>query len=139
MTLEIVIALIVALLAGAALGWFMANRRVHDLRTERDKREADFKAAIVDLAAAEERAREIPELRDQLDAIRDERDVARLHLTELRAKAGGFEEPLGEFKAGRDAMAGKFRETASQMLTETQEAFLKRAEDRFKQSETTAG
>ena len=36
-------------------------------------------------------------------------------------------------------MAGQFRETASRMLNETQEAFLKRAEDRFKQSESAAG
>lgn len=139
MTLELVIAIIIALLAGAVLGWILASRRIGDLREERDKRDAAFKAAIIDLAAAEERLRELPELRDQLDVIRDERDIARLHLTELRAKAEGFEERLAEFKAARDAMAGQFRETASQMLTETQDAFLKRAEDRFKQSETTAG
>jgi DNA recombination protein RmuC len=138
-TVELVIAIVLALLAGAALGWFMASRGVSDLRHERDRREVEFKAAIVDLAAAEERLKELPELRDQLDSIRDERDVVRLQLTELRAKAEGFEERLAEFKAARDAMAGQFRETASQMLTETQEAFLKRAEDRFKQSEATAG
>lgn len=137
--MELVIAIVLALLAGAALGWFMASRGVRDLRHERDRREVEFKAAIVDLAAAEERLKELPELRDQLNSIRDERDVVRLQLTELRAKAEGFEERLAEFKAARDAMAGQFRETASQMLTETQEAFLKRAEDRFKQSEATAG
>lgn len=139
MTIEFVIAILLALLAGAALGWFMASRGVSDLRNDRDRREADFKAAIVDLAAAEERLKELPALRDQLDVVREERDVVRLQLTELRAKAEGFEERLAEFKAARDAMAGQFRETANQMLTETQEAFLKRAEDRFKQSEATAG
>ncbi|WP_079246890.1 DNA recombination protein RmuC [Sphingomonas turrisvirgatae] len=117
----------------------MASRGVSDLRNDRDRREADFKAAIVDLAAAEERLKELPALRDQLDVVREERDVVRLQLTELRAKAEGFEERLAEFKAARDAMAGQVRGTANQMLTETQEAFLKRAEDRFKQSEATAG
>ncbi|ODP39295.1 recombinase RmuC [Sphingomonas turrisvirgatae] len=139
MTIEFVIAILLALLAGAALGWFMASRGVSDLRNDRDRREADFKAAIVDLAAAEERLKELPALRDQLDVVREERDVVRLQLTELRAKAEGFEERLAEFKAARDAMAGQVRGTANQMLTETQEAFLKRAEDRFKQSEATAG
>ncbi|MEG3180328.1 DNA recombination protein RmuC [Sphingomonas sp. LT1P40] len=137
--LEIVIVALIALLAGAFAGWFFGTRGVAEIRAERDKREGDFKAAIIDLAAAEERAREIPELREQIDSIRDDRDVARLQLTELRAKAEGFEERLAEFKGAKDAMAGQFRETASQMLAETQEAFLKRAEDRFKQSETTAG
>jgi DNA recombination protein RmuC len=138
-TLETAFALTFALVLGAILGWFIASRAASDLRAERDRREADFKQAIVDLAAAEERAKEVHPLREQLDAIRDERDIVRLQLTELRAKAEGFEERLAEFKAARDAMAGQFRETASQMLTQTQEAFLKRAEDRFRQSETTAG
>lgn len=129
MTLELALALIFALLVGGAIGWFLTSRRIAEIRTERDKREADFKAAIVDLAGAEERLKELPELRDQLDAIRDERDIARLQLTELRVKADGFEQRL----------TGQFRELAGQMLSETQEAFLKRAEDRFKQSETTAG
>ncbi|KAI1691743.1 rmuC family domain-containing protein [Ditylenchus destructor] len=98
-----------------------------------------FKAAIIDLAGAEERLRELPELRDQLDSIRDERDIARLELTELRTKASAFEERLEEFKGARELMAGQFRELAGQMLSQTQEAFLKRAEDRFRQSEVTAG
>lgn len=139
MLIETALALLFAVLLGAVLAWLIASRRVADLRAERDKREADFKAAITDLAAAEERVREIPELREQLDTIRNERDLVRLQLTELRAKAEGFEERLAEFKAARDTMAGQFRETASQMLNETQEAFLRRAEDRFKQSEATAG
>lgn len=129
MTLEFALALIFALLVGGAIGWFLTSRRIAEIRAERDKREADFKAAIVDLAGAEERLKELPELRDQLDAIRDERDIARLQLTELRVKADGFEQRL----------TGQFRELAGQMLSETQEAFLKRAEDRFKQSEVTAG
>jgi DNA recombination protein RmuC len=138
-TLEFALALIFALLVGGAIGWFLTSRRIAEIRAERDKREADFKAAIVDLAGAEQRLKELPELRDQLDAIRDERDIARLELTELRTKASAFEERLEEFKSARDVMAGQFRELAGQMLNQTQEAFLKRAEDRFKQSEVTAG
>lgn len=139
MTVELALALIFALLVGGAAGWFVASRRIADIRAERDKREADFKAAIIDLASAEERLRELPGLRDQLGAIRDERDIARLELTELRTKASAFEERLEEFKGARELMAGQFRELAGQMLTQTQEAFLKRADDRFKQSETVAG
>lgn len=139
MTLEFALALIFALLVGGAAGWFVAARRIAEIRAERDKRESDFKAAIIDLAGAEERLRELPELRDQLDGIREERDIARLELTELRTKASAFEERLEEFKGARELMAGQFRELAGQMLNQTQEAFLKRAEDRFKQSEVTAG
>jgi DNA recombination protein RmuC len=128
-SIEVVVALLVTLVVGALLGWFAGSRASATLRADRDRRETDFKAAIADLAAAEERAREIPELREQLDAIRDQRDAARIELAELRVKAEGLEERL----------TGQFREVAGTMLAETQAAFLKRAEDRFKESESAAG
>lgn len=129
MSIEVVVALLVTLVVGALLGWFAGSRASAALRADRDRREADFKAAIADLAAAEERAKEIPDLREQLDAIRDQRDAARIELAELRVKAEGLEERL----------TGQFREVAGTMLAETQAAFLKRAEDRFKESESVAG
>lgn len=129
MSIEVVVALLVTLVVGALLGWFAGSRASAALRADRDRLEADFKAAIADLAAAEERAREVPELREQLDAIRDQRDAARIELAELRVKAEGLEERL----------TGQFREVAGTMLAETQAAFLKRAEDRFKESESAAG
>ncbi len=130
---------VVALLGGLALGWFLGSRGTMQARADLARRETDFKAAISDLAAAEERAGEIPGLRAELSHIRDERDEARLQLTELRAKAEAFEERLAEFKGARDVMAGQFRELAATMLGETQKAFLDRAEARFKQSEEVAG
>ncbi len=129
MSIEVVMALLVTLVVGALLGWFAGSRASAALRADRDRREADFKAAIADLAAAEERAKELPDLREQLDAIRDQRDAARIELAELRVKAEGLEERL----------TGQFREVAGTMLAETQAAFLKRAEDRFKESESVAG
>lgn len=120
---------LLALAIGVVLGWLAGSRRGAAALAERAAREAEFKAAITELAAAEERAREVPELRDQLAAIRDERDAARIELAELRVKADGLE--------GR--LAGQFRELAGSMLAETQAAFLKRAEDRFRESESVAG
>ncbi|MDV3456394.1 DNA recombination protein RmuC [Sphingomonas sp. HF-S4] len=133
------IVVIAALLAGLALGWFVGNRGVAQARADRDKREADFKAAISDLVIAEERASQLPALRDENTLLRDERDEARLQLTELRTRAEAFEERLEEFKGAREAMAGQFRELATTMLGETQKAFLERAEARFRQSEEVAG
>jgi DNA recombination protein RmuC len=126
--------IMVALLGGLALGWFLGSRPAVQARADLAKRESDFKAAITELAAAEERASEVLGLRAELSRIRDERDLARLELTELKAKAGAFEERLAEFTSAREAMAGQFREVASTMLGETQKAFLERAEARFSQS-----
>jgi DNA recombination protein RmuC len=124
----------VALVAGLVLGWILGNRGVAQMRSERDTREADFKRAIVDLAGAEERAKEVAPLRDQLQTMRDERDSARLQQTELRAKADAFEERLAEFKAAREAMANQFSDVAGKLLGEAQRAFLERADARFHQA-----
>ncbi len=139
MDLVAVVIAVAALVIGLGLGMFLGGRPAAQMRSERDAREAQFKAAITDLAAAEERASHVEALRSQAEMLRDERDDARLQLTELRTKAEAFEERLAEFKGAREAMAGQFRELAGTMLTETQEAFLKRAEERFKESEQTSG
>lgn len=127
-------AIVVALLVGLLLGWLAGSLPAARYRDERDAREADFKAAITDLAGAEQRATEIPFLREEMAALRDERDGARIELAELKAKAGAFEERLAEFVMARETMAGHFRELATTMLGETQKAFLERAEARFNQA-----
>ncbi len=127
-------AIIVALVVGLLLGWLAGGRPAARYRAERDAREADFKAAITDLAGAEQRASEIPPLREAVAILRDERDRARIELAELKAKAGMFEERLAEFVMAREMMAGQFREVATTMLGETQKAFLERAEARFNQA-----
>lgn len=95
------IAIVVALLGGLGLGWFLGSRGVAEARAERDKRESDFKAAISDL---------------------NRKDI---ELATLKAETNGLE--------------ARFAELASRALGEAQEAFLKRADDRFKQSEAMAG
>lgn len=134
MDLFVLAVVVVALLAGLLLGWIAGSRPAARYRAERDAREADFKAAITDLAGAEQRASEVPMLRDEAALLRDERDAARIELAELKAKAGAFEDRLAEFVAAREGMAGQFRELASTMLNETQKAFLERAEARFHQA-----
>jgi DNA recombination protein RmuC len=50
----LILALIMAaLILGLALGWFLGSRPAAQMRAERDSREADFKAAIVDLNGAQ--------------------------------------------------------------------------------------
>lgn len=93
--------IVVGLLGGLGLGWFLGSRGVAEARAERDKRESDFKAAISDL---------------------NRKDI---ELATLKAETNGLE--------------ARFAELAARALGEAQEAFLKRADDRFKQSETMAG
>lgn len=131
--------LLVALVAGLVIGWIAGGQGAAQLRADAAKRESDFKQAIVDLAAASERAKGADALRDELAIIRTDRDAARLEATELRANAAGFEARLAEMRAAKEQLGQQFAELSAKALSEAQEAFLKRADERFRQSEETAG
>lgn len=150
-----------ALLVGIALGWLLGTRPLEQARADAAARDADFRRAIVDLASAEQRAREIEPLRDMLAELRDERDVARLENTALKTHASAFESRLGEMREAdearlqmvrethetriaellhaKDLLARQFAEVSNKLLSDAQESFLKRADERFRQSEETAG
>jgi DNA recombination protein RmuC len=130
---------IAALVVGVGLGWFLGSRGVAEARAEARRREDDFKAAISDLAMAEERADQVPALREELASIRDERDIAKLQNVELRAKADAFESRMAEMREAKDLMAVQFGEVATNLLDKAQEKFLERANARFKESEELAG
>jgi DNA recombination protein RmuC len=129
-----ILLVVIAVLAGLALGWFLGNRGVAAARAERDARTEDFRKAITDLASAEERARAVDQLRAELNAIRDERDGARTELATLKADARAFEARLTELKEAKDVMASQFAEVANKLLGEAQKSFLERAHERFNQA-----
>jgi DNA recombination protein RmuC len=148
--MEILLAGIIALVLGLAVGWLFGNRTAVHARAERDTRTDELKRAIVDLASAEERARGVADLREELEAIRDERDMARTRLATLTAQAEAFETRMIEqrdvhnarmieLREAKDLMTSQFSEVAGKLLTDAQTNFLKRADERFKQSEDTAG
>lgn len=139
MDLIAILLVLLALIAGVALGWFLGSRGVARARAELAARSDEFKRAIVDLAHAEERARVAAKLSETLDIVRNERDVARTDLATLKAQAGAFEARLTELREAKDVMAAQFGEVANTLLDKAQKAFLDRAEQRFKESEATAG
>jgi len=113
---------LVALVLGGVIGWLFAGREtagarhtVQSLRAQLDEvvRERDAnRAAVSDLAA--------------LRAAQDERDR-------------GFEARIHELVEAKDALSAQFAEISNKLLAEAQESFLKRADQRFRQSEETAG
>jgi DNA recombination protein RmuC len=134
-----VLFIFVALVLGLAAGWWFASRTAATLRAERDARATEFKKAIVDLAGAEERARAADALRQELAAIRDDRDAARAHIARLEAEARGFDARLTELREAKDALAAQFGQVGQKLLAEAQDRFLQRANERFRESEETAG
>jgi DNA recombination protein RmuC len=134
-----VLFVVLALLVGLAVGWWIANRGVAALRTERDQRTEEFKKAIVDLAGAEERAKAAEALRQELTTIRNDRDASRADIARLEAEARGFDARLTELREAKEALAAQFGEVGQKLLAEAQDRFLQRANERFRESEDTAG
>ncbi len=119
---------ILALVAGAAAGWFLGNRQAALYRKERDDRTEDFRKAITDLAGMQEK------LDEARQACADARtECARLSAgQEERERA--FELRLTELRENREALSAQFSEIGSKLLTEAQKNFLERADARFNQA-----
>ncbi len=130
--------LIIALAAGLGLGWLGGSRGTTTARAERDQRLDDFRRAIADLAAAEERAKLVPMLQHALDTARVEREAAATELAALKATQGAreaaFEARLTELREAKEQLARQFSEVGGKLLGEAQKAFLERADQRFHQA-----
>lgn len=133
---------IIALVAGALLGWFLASRPLADLRARLSaaeaaagEREADFKRAVAELgearievAALGERAARADGLVQQVDALREEN-------ARFRAERAAFDEQKRLLEESRSNLLKEFENTGAAVLGRAQEAFLKRAEERLGHSE----
>ncbi|WP_375396319.1 DNA recombination protein RmuC [uncultured Sphingomonas sp.] len=117
---------LLALAVGAAIGWLVASR-----------------GGVAELAAARVHADQHDLTRRLLAEVTGERDAAMRGLDAQRATAAereaGFEARLAELVAAKEALASQFAEVGQKLLDEAQERFLKRADERFRESEATSG
>jgi DNA recombination protein RmuC len=140
----------VALIAGVVVGWWLAGRTVAPLTAERDQCRADaedwrskFNEAVVNLAAEAEKTRRLAEVEAQLETARENAASLTARLAafesgqEEREKA--FEARLAELKEAKEALSAQFSEVGGKLLESAQKQFLDRADDRFRQSEESAG
>ena len=118
----VVAVVVVALALGALIGWLLGSREGAGAKLTVDN------------------------LRMQLDEVVKERDANRTAAQDLAAlkaaqeeRERSFEEKIAELTKAREALSAQFAEISNKLLAEAQEAFLKRADDRFRQSEESAG
>jgi DNA recombination protein RmuC len=134
----VLIVVLLALLGAAGLGWFLGNRSAAAFRAERDQRLDDFRRAIADLAAAEERAKQVPELSAKLDEMRSQCAAAQQECARLSSaqdeREKAFEARLKELTEARAALSAQFSEIGGKLLGEAQKQFLERADARFGQA-----
>ncbi|WP_299191639.1 DNA recombination protein RmuC [uncultured Erythrobacter sp.] len=112
------------LIIGAALGggaaWFFASRPVAELRERLGEREAAAK-----------------ELDEKFRKSIAELGESQIKVATLEANEANFERQMAQMKEAREEMLAQFKATGAEVLKANQEDFLKRAEERFKQSEAT--
>jgi len=113
---------LIGLALGGAIGWLLAGR---------------------DSAGAKQT---VQSLRAQLDEVIRERDANRDAATRLAAleasqveRDRGFELRIQELVEAKEGLSAQFAEISNKLLAEAQETFLKRADQRFRQSEESAG
>jgi DNA recombination protein RmuC len=114
--------LVIALAAGAAIGWLVGSRAAAGARQTVDS------------------------LRLQLDEVVTERDANRDAATRLVAfeasqleREKGFEARIQQLVEAKEQLSTQFADISNKLLAEAQETFLKRADQRFRQSEENAG
>lgn len=138
MDLMVLIIVLLAAAGGLGLGWFLGGRPAAALRAERDTALNEQRRAAAALAAAEERARQVPELAAKLEAVRNDCAEARQECARLSSSAEerekAFEARLKELREAREALSHQFSEIGGKLLGEAQKNFLERADARFHQA-----
>src|SRR4051812_38592452 len=120
----VLIVVILVAAGGIGIGWLLAGRAAASLR--------------IQLAAAEERARQVPDLESKLDQIRTDCADARQECARLSSSAEererAFEARLKELREAREALSHQFSEVGAKLLSDAQKQFLERADARFHQA-----
>ena len=122
MSASVIVVALVALIVGALIGWLLGGR------------------------TAAGATQTVANLRLQLDEVVKERDAGRVAISELAAlraaqeeRDKGFEARIKELVEAKESLSAQFSEISNKLLAEAQDMFLKRADDRFRQSEESAG
>jgi len=113
-----IILVIIAVLAGIAVGWFFGSRPAADWKARHGERDAEAKAHEAQFKQA------IAEL-----------GQARIEIATLTANAANFDKQIAQLNEARAELLTQFKAAGSEVLSKAQEEFLKRAEERFGNSE----
>ena len=109
---------LLALAAGAVLGWVMGARPAADLRNR--------------LAASETEGKDLEtRFRQSIAELGD----AQIELATLKANAANFEEQKAGLLVAQESLKAEFQAAGAKILAQAQETLLARAQERFTQSE----
>lgn len=136
------IGVVLSLLVGCALGWFVGSRPLSEWQARYAQRDAEakesegkFREAVVNLAAESTRAQQAGELARELAQVRENREAIRAELATLKANALHFEEQKRLLVEAQETLKKEFENAGNKVLERAQETFLSRADKQLAQSE----
>jgi len=142
MDLLIIAVFALALIIGAALGWFFGSRPVAEWRARHGERDGEAKAldekfrkVIADLATMSERAERVAPLAKSLEDTQSEAAALKAEIAALRRDHANFAEREILLKDAREALTKEFEALGHRALEGAQNRFLERANERFSASE----
>ncbi len=118
LTLTLIIAVFAGLIGGVGLGWFFGSRPAAEWRSRHAARDGDAK-----------------ELDDQFRRAIKELGDAQIELATLKANASHFDEQKAALIEAQESLKREFEAAGAKILEGAQEVFLRRAQDRFSESE----
>lgn len=130
-----IIFVLIAVVLGAGLGWFLGSRPVADWRARHAEVEAGVKEQAERLSRMTAELATMSERAQRADALAVALDAARTENVALKTQAAGFEEQKRLLVEAREQLLTEFQNTGSAVLSKAQEAFLERANERFGHAE----
>lgn len=134
----IVVAALLALVAGVIIGWVLGGRSAMPHRAAADaaKVEADAlrdRCSVIerDLAVAGEQARRLPQTEESLRLVTEQRDQALQEKAVLETEVRNFDKQLKLLQESRDQLVVQFREVGDKLLEKAHQEFLAKADDRL--------
>ena len=136
--LLIVMAAVLALVAGVIIGWVLGGRNAapHKAAAEALKVEADAlrdRCGTIEreLAVTGEQARRLPQTEESLRLVTEQRDQALQDKAALEAEVRNFDKQLKLLQESRDQLVVQFREVGDKLLEKAHREFLAKADDRL--------
>lgn len=126
---------VVALLAGLGLGWFLGSRPAAEWRNRHGERESECKSLTDKLSAMVPELATMSERAARADALAEQLDAARAENARYAAERAGFEEQKRLLEESREKLLKEFENTGAKVLGLAQEKFLERAAERLGHSE----
>ncbi len=130
-----IVLLVLGLIVGAAIGWFVGSRPVAEWKSRHAERDAEAKDLSEKLSRMAPELATMSDRASRADALAEKLDAAREENTGLKARAAGFEEQKRLLEESRVNLLKEFENTGAKVLGAAQEKFLERASERLGHSE----